>query len=156
MHPCSWDKDSSRTSCEARVTAGSIRGVESLSSGAIAVSSPYDPPRSETLDPSLRSTRKYHVAVILSGIFGVLGIQHFYLARWGLGLIDLSLSIGAFAALVNDEVVLAALLFGTDCVHTLVITIMLLTGSFRDGDGKLVTYPGQKLPGEQESGHPTA
>ncbi|MEZ5978698.1 MAG: hypothetical protein R3F34_10810 [Planctomycetota bacterium] len=110
--------------------------------------SPYDPPRSGPRSDDGRSTRKYHVAVILSGIFGILGIQHFYLGRWGLGLVDVSLSIGALVAFANGEVVLAVLLFLADLGHTLVITIMLLTGSFRDGEGRLVTYPGQKLPGE--------
>ena len=41
------------------------------------------------------------------------------------------------------EVGVALLLL--DVGHAFVVTIQLLTGSFRDGAGRLVTYPGQRL-----------
>lgn len=122
-----------------------------------AMDSPYTPPRSagspheDGTASSDRSARKYHVAVILSGIFGVLGIQHFYLGRFGMGVLDLSLSIAAFGFFAAGEVLVGAAFFAADLVHTLVVTIMLFTGSFRDGDGKLVCYPGQVLPGERRA-----
>jgi hypothetical protein len=30
-------------------------------------------------------------------------------------------------------------------IHALVVTIVLFTGNFRDGEGRIVCYPGQKL-----------
>ena len=41
-----------------------------------------------------RSSKSYGVAVSLSAVFGVLGIQHFYLERWLEALIDFSLAVG--------------------------------------------------------------
>jgi hypothetical protein len=37
------------------------------------------------------------------------------------------------------------LLLVADFGHSLTTTILLLTGNFRDGEGRLVCYPGQKL-----------
>jgi len=39
----------------------------------------------------------------------------------------------------------ALLVAAIDAIHTFIVTIMLLTGSFRDGHGRLVCYPGQRL-----------
>ena len=41
------------------------------------------------------SSKNYTKAVILSGVFGFMGLQHFYLRRWGEGLLDLGLTPGA-------------------------------------------------------------
>ncbi len=94
---------------------------------------------------NLPSEKSYAVAACLSAVFGVIGIQHFYLGRHGLGIIDLTLSVLALFFFINGQFLLAFLFFAIDFVHTLVITIMLLTGTFRDGKGRLVCYPGQKL-----------
>lgn len=91
------------------------------------------------------SDKSYTVAVCLSAIFGVVGIQHFYLERWLEGLFDLGLFIATIYLFVTGEPLWALLVGGIDALHTLIVTIMLLTGSFRDGRGKLVCYPGQKL-----------
>ncbi|MDE0959604.1 MAG: hypothetical protein OSB09_02385 [Planctomycetota bacterium] len=96
-----------------------------------------------------RSTRNYTVAVCLSGTFGVIGIQHFYLGRYLEGICDLGLSITALYFFINGEVELAFLAMALDGIHTFIVTIMLLIGSFRDGDGHLVCYPGQRLNGEK-------
>ena len=91
------------------------------------------------------SEKSYVVAVCLSGIFGVLGIHHFYLGRYLEGLIDFSLVVLTVYFYVNGQI-WWALLFGiADALHTFIITIMLLTGSFKDGSGKYICYPGQKL-----------
>jgi hypothetical protein len=92
-----------------------------------------------------KSEKSYAVAVSLSAIFGVLGIQHFYLGRHLLGLVDLSLSILVVYFFVSGHLFYALLFFLLDFIHTLVITILLLTGSFEDGEGHIVCYPGQKL-----------
>ncbi len=98
------------------------------------------------------SPKSYAVAVCLSGIFGVLGIQHFYLGRYLHGLADVGLTIAFVACLVGgavtEDVALLSLGFAlllADVVHTLVSTIMILTGNFRDGEGRLLCYPGQQV-----------
>ncbi|MEK9600974.1 MAG: TM2 domain-containing protein [Bacteroidota bacterium] len=32
----------------------------------------------------IKSEKRYTTAVILSGVFGVVGIHHFYVERWGI------------------------------------------------------------------------
>ena len=91
------------------------------------------------------SDKNYIVAVCLSAIFGVLGIHHFYLGRYIEGIIDLSMAILAFYLYINGLVLWAALVFIIDSLHTFIITILLLTGSFKDGKGFYICYPGQKL-----------
>jgi len=91
------------------------------------------------------SDKSYMVAVSLSGIFGVLGIHHFYLGRYFEGILDFSLAIISFYLYVNGHFGWAILVFLIDAVHTFVITIMLLIGSFKDGKGNYVCYPGQQL-----------
>lgn len=90
------------------------------------------------------SDKSYTIAVCLSGIFGVVGIQHFYLERWGEGALDFGLFVATLYFLFTGHVGLAIITGIVDFLHTLFVTIMLLTGSFRDGDGNRVMYPGQK------------
>jgi len=89
------------------------------------------------------STKSYGVAVCISAIFGMLGIHHFYLERWGMGLFDFVLSIAGFWLILNNEMWGLALL-GIDFVHTIYVTYKLLVGEYADGKGKIVAYPGQK------------
>lgn len=96
-----------------------------------------------TMEPSPKS---YAVAVSLSAIFGVAGVHHLYLQRYVEFTIDFSLLILTIYCYFSGELIWA-LVFGiADALHTFIITIMLLTGSFKDGKGKTVCYPGQKLP----------
>lgn len=95
-----------------------------------------------------RSEKSYTVAVCLSGVFGILGIQHFYLGRYLEGFCDLGLSIFGYYSLMTGEVVLGVIALAIDGIHTFIVTILLLIGSFRDGQGNLVCYPGQKLKGK--------
>lgn len=90
------------------------------------------------------SKKSYGVAVCLSGIFGVLGIQHFYLERWALGFFDLGLSIAGFVYLFLYGNLTGLTLLGIDLVHTVYVTYKLLVGEYKDGYGKIVAYPGQK------------
>lgn len=93
-----------------------------------------------------KSSKSYVVAVSLSGIFGILGIHHFYLGRLWHGLFDLSMSLSAFYLIITDESLLwGYLILGIDFIHTLIVTIMLLVGAYKDGEGNVVTYPGQTL-----------
>lgn len=91
------------------------------------------------------SSKSYATAVMLSSIFGFLGIQHFYLRRPLEGLLDVGLSIGWIWSFAANEVLLGVTLLALDLVHAFVVTVMLLTGNFKDGDGRVVCYPGQKL-----------
>jgi TM2 domain-containing membrane protein YozV len=91
------------------------------------------------------STRSYTVSVCLSGIFGILGIHHFYLGRWIHGLFDLSLSIIGFYLIFSGEPLAGYAVLFVDLVHTVIVTYWLLTGQYRDGQGRRVLYPGQKI-----------
>ena len=91
------------------------------------------------------SRKKYSTAVILSAVFGFVGIQHFYLGRLGEGILDLGLTAAWIYCFATAQLLLGVLFLIADFVHALAVTIMLLTGNFRDGDGHVVCYPGQKL-----------
>lgn len=91
------------------------------------------------------SDKSYAIAVSLSAVFGVVGIQHFYLGRWFEAILDLSLAILTVTLFLLGEPMWALLVGAIDAIHTFIVTIMLLTGSFRDGRGRLVCYPGQRL-----------
>ena len=91
------------------------------------------------------SDKSYTIAVCLSAIFGVVGIQHFYLERWIEAIIDFGLFVATIYFIFAGHFGLALLVGAIDALHTFIVTIMLLTGTFRDGRGKLVMYPGQKL-----------
>jgi len=92
-----------------------------------------------------KSEKSYLVAVCLSACFGIIGIQHFYLGRWLLGIVDLGLSICVLVSFIHGHFIIAGIFFAADFLHTTVVTIMLLTGTFADGQGRIVAYPGQNL-----------
>ncbi len=90
-----------------------------------------------------RSDKSYIVAVSLSGIFGYFGIQHFYFGRYIEGCIDILLTIGWIYYFAVGQPLIAIIYLGIDLIHTLITTVLLLTGSFKDGKGRTVCYPGQ-------------
>lgn len=95
------------------------------------------------------SEKSYATAVCFSGVFGLLGIQHFYLGRTLLGFLDLGLSIGAFVLIYGSEstegILFGVLLLVIDVIHSLYVFVKLLAGEYEDGEGRLVMYPGQKI-----------
>ena len=91
------------------------------------------------------SGKSYATAVILSSIVGFVGMHHFYLGRWLEGLLDVGLSIAWIYFFATGDMLLGSAFLVADLAHAFIVTIMLLTGSFRDGDGRLVCYPGQQL-----------
>jgi TM2 domain-containing membrane protein YozV len=79
-------------------------------------------------------------------VFGFVGVQHFYLGRYVEGLIDVWLTVAwVYAFVVAGDLLLGAIALGADLTHSFVVTIMLLTGNFKDGEGKFICYPGQEL-----------
>jgi len=91
------------------------------------------------------SEKNYVVAVCLAAIFGVVGIHHFYLGRYLEGTIDFGLLALTIFFFFNGQVGLALITLIIDAIHTYVVTFLLLIGAFKDGEGKVVCYPGQKL-----------
>lgn len=91
------------------------------------------------------SDKKYVTAVCISGVFGILGIHHFYLERWAMGFFDLGLSVLSFLYIVIYNNPLGFLFLAIDFIHTLFVTYKLLVGEYKDGKGNIVAYPGQKL-----------
>jgi TM2 domain-containing membrane protein YozV len=85
------------------------------------------------------------MAVSLSSALGWVGAQHFYLGRWAEGLLDVGLTLGWIAAFAAGELLWGVLFLVADLGHALVATILLLTGSYRDGEGRRLCYPGQRL-----------
>ncbi len=116
----------------------------------------YSPPTAEA--PALPgaemvSPKSYATAVILSSVFGFIGVQHFYLGRWGEGMLDVGLTLGWICSFATGEALLGTGFLLVDVIHAFVVTIQLFTGNFKDGDGRRVCYPGQKLnhPGQTHS-----
>ena len=93
----------------------------------------------------MKSTKRYGTAVILSGIFGVIGIHHFYVERWKMGLFDFSLFLSALYFYLNQDLLIAGILFFIDVIHTVYVTYLLLIGQYKDGQGRLITFPGQNI-----------
>jgi len=91
------------------------------------------------------SSKSYGKAVALSAVFGFLGVHHLYLGRFGLFFVDFLLSLGWFVCFLAGETLLGVTLMLADFSHALMVTIQLLIGTFRDGEGHVVCYPGQKL-----------
>jgi hypothetical protein len=92
------------------------------------------------------SPKSYGTAVILCALTGPVGIHHFYLGNWLHGLFDFGLLVGAIACFVIGDpslVMLGVFLIILDSAHTLYVTYTLFVGKCKDGQGRLVVYPGQ-------------
>ena len=92
------------------------------------------------------SPKSFGIAVTLVGIFGVVGIHHFYLKNWLHGIFDLSLFLFAIYFLLQDEpaaILTGVVLIFLDFVHTVLVMFYLITGKQKDGAGQLIVYPGQ-------------
>ena len=92
------------------------------------------------------SLKSYAVAVSLSAIFGFVGIHHFYLGRHLEGLADVWMTAAwVYYLLIDWSPWLGFTILAVDLIHTFVVSLMLLTGSFKDGDGRIICYPGQEM-----------
>ena len=90
--------------------------------------------------------------MVLSSIVGFVGGHHFYLGRWAEGVVDAGLTVAWVVCFALDQIVLGVLFVVADFGHALVVTILLLTGNFRDGEGRLVYYPGQPVRSRRDQG----
>jgi len=113
----------------------------------------YETPHDVTeIDANPKSPKSYVVAACLAGIFGIVGIHHFYVGRGRHGLFDISLSIIGFGLIFygarddvrNSIVVMGVLFLVLDYLHTIYFMYKLIVGEYRDSDGLLIKYPGQK------------
>lgn len=92
------------------------------------------------------SKKSFAVAVSLCGVFGTVGLHHFYLGNVLHGLFDLGLFVASIACFFSGDVelqFLGGILFALDFVHTLFVFYNLMVGRQRDSTGRLVVYPGQ-------------
>ena len=89
------------------------------------------------------SSKSYGVSVALCGIFGMLGIHHFYIGNWLHGLFDLLLfvfGVSLFSSFEQPQEAIGAILLVIDFVHTLLVSYKLISEKQKDGDGKLIVY----------------
>lgn len=100
----------------------------------------------DQIDRPVVSPKSYGVSVSLSMIFGVVGVHHFYLGNWLHGLLDFSMLVGGLLCLYSDNstaIPIGMLLLIIDAIHTIWVTYRLIVGQCRDGQGRLIMYPGQ-------------
>ncbi len=103
-------------------------------------------PSKHSLPSDMVSEKKFGTAVALCGVFGILGIHHFYLGNILHGIADFLLCVVGLTCLGSGDpslVLMGLLLLCIDCIHTFWVMVRLFTGNTRDGHGKLVVYPGQ-------------
>lgn len=98
------------------------------------------------------SPKSFGTAVSLCGVFGLLGIHHFYIGNFLHGIIDLGLCLGALTLFVlgnatynHSLVAIALVLLLVDVAHSIYVFARLITGKQRDGRGLLIPFPGQRV-----------
>lgn len=84
------------------------------------------------------SPKSYGTAVTLCGIFGVVGIHHFYLEDWAHGIVDLLLFVLTLYFFLTDQEGWALIFLAVDSLHTIVIFYYLIIERWRDGRGRLI------------------
>jgi hypothetical protein len=92
------------------------------------------------------SDKSFGAAVALCGIFGTVGLHHFYLGNIVHGVFDLGLFVGSIVCFFSGDPslqMLGLILILMDALHTLFVFYKLIVGQQLDGAGRLVTYPGQ-------------
>ncbi len=87
-------------------------------------------------DKEETSPKSYGTAVILCGIFGVVGIHHFYLEDYLHGAVDLGLLILGLYLIYGVGSPVGLLFILVDILHTIVIFYLLIVEKWRDGQGR--------------------
>ncbi|MBU2983541.1 TM2 domain-containing protein [Lentibacter algarum] len=85
-----------------------------------------------------KSPKSYGLAVILCGIFGVVGVHHFYLGNIIHGCVDFGLFVIAILLFVNGQEGLGMLVLLADALHTIIVFYALITEQARDSLGRVV------------------
>ena len=85
-----------------------------------------------------KSPKSYGIAVSLCGVFGILGIHHFYLEDYPHGFADLGLFIIAMVFSIQGNDGLAVLVLLLDALHSVIIFYYLIIEKWRDGQGRPV------------------
>ena len=93
----------------------------------------------------VRSEKSFTVAVVLAGVFGLLGIHHFYVGRIGHGVFDLAMTVvGVYliwtgaASESGAKIGFGLLVLALDYVHTVYFIYRLIVGTYRDGTGRYI------------------
>jgi len=86
-----------------------------------------------------KSPKSYGISVTLCGIFGVLGIHHFYLGDYLHGAVDLGLFILAVYLFSIGQDGMGMLFLLVDGLHSIIIFYYLIVEKWRDGQGRPVT-----------------
>jgi len=89
-------------------------------------------------EPPEKSEKSYGVAIILCGIFGVLGIHHFYLGNILHGILDLAMFVLFIVFTVQGQPLLAFAMLAADGLHTVIVFYQLITEQTIDGNGRQV------------------
>ncbi|WP_377511612.1 NINE protein [Octadecabacter sp. R77987] len=87
-------------------------------------------------DNTEKSPKSYGVAVTLCGIFGVMGIHHFYLEDYLHGIADLALFVLAIWLFTQGNDGMAVLVLLVDALHSVIIFYYLIIEKWRDGQGR--------------------
>ncbi|PHQ83127.1 MAG: hypothetical protein COB65_07590 [Thalassobium sp.] len=90
------------------------------------------------IDDTEKSPKSYGVAVALCGVFGVVGIHHFYLEDYLHGIADLALFVLAIWLFTQGNGGMAMLVLLVDALHTIIIFYYLIIEKWRDGQGRPV------------------
>ena len=90
------------------------------------------------IDDTEKSLKSYGVAVALCGVFGVVGIHHFYLEDYLHGIADLALFVLAIWLFTQGNGGMAMLVLLVDALHTIIIFYYLIIEKWRDGQGRPV------------------
>ena len=91
------------------------------------------------MKPREKSPKSYAVAVSLAGIFGTLGIHHFYTGNYVHGLFDVGLVGLTIYFYLHDQILMAAIPFVIDVLHTLYVFFKLIVEQETDGKGRVIT-----------------
>lgn len=97
--------------------------------------------------PENLSDKSYGIAVSLCGVFGVMGLHHFYLGNILHGLFDLGLfALWVFCLFVapaygSNLILVGLALLIIDVLHTIYVFFMLIVGKQRDGRGRIIAVP---------------
>lgn len=84
------------------------------------------------------SDKKYGTAVILCGVFGILGVHHFYMENFIHGIVDFGMFVGAILLFAFGFPLMGLALLAADSLHSVTVFYLLITEQARDGQGNVL------------------